>query len=99
MLIERVYFMDKTCINCRHFRRGSVGPTKPEHVWGDCLKAEKHAWVTGDTEKSLNFTWADAGCEDFEANQRLRMANRRILDRDVPSKNTAYEKRHGSTKK
>jgi len=50
MLIEGVYFMDKTCINCRHFRQGSAGPTKPEHVWGDCLKAKKHAWVTGDTD-------------------------------------------------
>jgi len=58
--------VDKTCINCEHFRQGSAGPTKPEHDWGDCLKAKKHAWGAGDAEKSVNFRWADAGCEDFE---------------------------------
>ena len=44
--------MDKTCVSCKHFRQGSVGPTKPEHVWGDCLKARAHAWGTGDAENS-----------------------------------------------
>ena len=65
MLVVRAYFMDKKCINCKHFRQGSVGPTKPEYVWGDCLKAKKHSWGVGDAEKSLKFTWADGGCEDF----------------------------------
>ena len=60
--------MDKTCVNCKYFRQGSVGPTKPEYVWGDCLKAKEHAWGTGDAEKSVNFTWADGVCEDFEPN-------------------------------
>ena len=57
--------MDKKCINCKHFRQGSVGPTKPEHVWGDCLKASENAWSTVDNEKSANFTWGNGDCEDF----------------------------------
>ena len=36
--------MDNKCVNCRYFRQGSIGPTKAEHVWGDCLKATEHAW-------------------------------------------------------
>lgn len=58
--------MDKKCINCEHFRQGSVGPTKPEYVWGDCVKASKRALVAGNVEKSFSFTWGDGGCEDFE---------------------------------
>ena len=58
--------MDKKCINCRHFRQGSVGPTKPEHVWGDCLKAKKHALGGEGTGTAGSFTWADGGCEQFE---------------------------------
>jgi hypothetical protein len=58
--------MDKKCINCKYFRQGSVGPTKPEYVWGDCLKASKHAWGSGNAEKSANFTWGNGNCEDFE---------------------------------
>ena len=46
-----------------------MGPKKPEYVWGDCLNAKRHTWDPGETEKSANFTWADAGCEDFEPNE------------------------------
>ncbi len=58
--------MGKKCIDCRHFRQGSMGPTKPEYVWGDCLKAREHASGAEDAEESINFTWADGACEDFE---------------------------------
>lgn len=58
--------MDKKCVNCRHFRQGSVGPTRPEHVWGDCLKAKEHAWGGQGTDTAVSFTWADGGCERFE---------------------------------
>ena len=63
--------MDRTCINCQHFRQGSIGPTRPEYVWGDCLKAREHAWGEGDAGKSVNFAWADGSCDDFEPKLRL----------------------------
>ncbi len=61
--------MDKKCIECEHFRRGSVGPTRPEYVWGDCLKVREHAWGSEESEESVNFTWADGCCENFEPRQ------------------------------
>lgn len=61
--------MGKKCSDCRHFRQGSVGPTKPDYVWGDCLKVTKHPWSAEKAEKSVNFTWADGYCEKFEPRQ------------------------------
>ncbi|MHC4166659.1 MAG: hypothetical protein ACYSWQ_06865 [Planctomycetota bacterium] len=58
--------MDKKCVNCRHFRQASVGPTRPEYVWGDCLRAKKHAWGAEGMGSAVSFTWADGGCEQFE---------------------------------
>ncbi len=58
--------MDKKCINCRQFRQGSVGPTKAEHVWGDCLKAKERACGRDSTSGPASFAWADGCCEQFE---------------------------------
>jgi len=61
--------MDKKCSNCRHFRKGSVEPTRPEHVWGDCLKAKAHYRGAENTGLTVAFTWADGYCEDFEPSE------------------------------
>ena len=58
--------MEKKCINCRHFRQGSVGPTRREYVWGDCLKPKEHFWGAENVDSVVNFTWADGFCEQFE---------------------------------
>ena len=58
--------MENKCVNCRYFRQGSIGPTKAEHVWGDCLKATEHAWGGEDTGPGVSFAWADGCCEQFE---------------------------------
>ncbi len=59
-------FMDRKCINWRHFRQGSVGPTKAEYVWGDCLKAKEHAWGGNSESTAAKFAWADGFCECLE---------------------------------
>ncbi len=56
--------MEKRCINCKYFRKGSVEPAKD--VWGDCVKPRKHVWGAEDTETRVFFTWADNSCDDFE---------------------------------
>ena len=58
--------MQKKCMNCKHFRKGSVGPTKAEHVWGDCMKPKEHSGDAQDTEARQFFTWADNSCADFQ---------------------------------
>lgn len=58
--------MDRKCINCRHFRQGSVGPTKPEYVWGDCAKGKNEAQRTEDSALDVSFVWADGCCGHFE---------------------------------
>jgi hypothetical protein len=58
--------MDNKCIDCSYFRQGSVGPTRPEHVWGDCLKVIKHASGRDDAGVMVSFRWADASCKQFE---------------------------------
>ena len=58
--------MDKKCIDCKHFKQGSVGPTKTEHVWGDCLRAANCAGVAENPAEAAVFTWADGSCDHFE---------------------------------
>ncbi len=58
--------MEVKCVNYRHFRRGSFGPTDPEHVWGDCLKAKEHAWGGEGMGTTVSFTWGDSSCRHFE---------------------------------
>ena len=70
--------MDKKCINCRYFRLGSVGPTKADYIWGDCLNAKHHPWNADRAGQSVNFTWGDACCENFEPKQTS--ADKRALD-------------------
>ncbi|TKJ34305.1 MAG: hypothetical protein CEE38_18555 [Planctomycetes bacterium B3_Pla] len=59
--------MDKKCIDCKYFKQGSVGPTKTEHVWGDCLKAADCAGVAENPAGAGVFTWADGSCDHFES--------------------------------
>ena len=58
--------MEKKCINCKHFRKGSVGPTRKEYVWGDCLRTKEHSWRAESPDSTVSFTWADSYCEQFE---------------------------------
>ena len=57
--------MDIKCENCRHFRKGSVAPTK--HVWGDCMKPGRHTLDIQGTKRPGVFTWAEKSCDDFES--------------------------------
>ncbi len=54
------------CINCQHFRQGSLGLTKPEQIWGGCLRVKEHAQSAKDKAVCVGFKWADGSCEHFE---------------------------------
>ncbi len=56
--------MEKKCINCKHFRKGSVEPAK--NVWGDCVKPGQYSYDSHDRERPSAFTWAHRSCDDFE---------------------------------
>ena len=63
---RHILMVERRCDKCRHFRQGSVGSTRAEHVWGDCMKPKEHSGDAQDTETQRFFTWADNSCEDFE---------------------------------
>lgn len=69
-------YMDKKCINCRHYRQGSVGPTRKEYIWGDCLKSKKHAGEGEDSGSKADFTWADGFCGNFEPKETTENRSR-----------------------
>ena len=62
--------MEKKCINCKHFRKGSVGPTRKEYVWGDCLKTKERSRGAEKSNSIVNFTWADGYCEQFKPTEQ-----------------------------
>jgi len=59
--------MDRTCKNCKHFRKGSAVPAK--YVWGDCMKPGKYSYDVRGMKRRGAFTWDDNSCGDFEPQQ------------------------------
>ena len=66
--------MDRTCRNCKYFRKGSVMPAK--YVWGDCMKPGKYSYDTRGKKRRGAFTWDDNTCDDFEVRQTLIQKHR-----------------------
>ena len=69
--------MQRICRNCRYFVQVSVGPTNPEHVWGDCVKPQKADADCENNAKTGTFTWATATCVAFEFRKGAKKKVRR----------------------